>query len=104
MGWHRHEESRAEAAPGQEGRGHRPQVARGLQEGARDHLREARQEGGQVPRQGLAVPVHEQGAVGAQHGGAARHGVEHAPWLPEGDVAQGRHQGAFLAALCCTLR
>ena len=104
VGWYRHEESRAEAAPDQEGRGHRPQVARGLQEGARDHLREARQEGGQVPRQGPAVSIHEQGPVRAQHGGAARHGVEHAPRLPKGDAAQGRHQGAFLIALRCTLR
>ena len=95
MGRHGHKESRAEATLDQEGCGDRPQVARGLQQGACHHLGEARQEGGEVPRQGPPLPLHEQGSVRAQYGSSSRHGVEYTAGLPESDAAQGCHEGVF---------
>ncbi len=99
LGRRRREKGATQAAPHQEGRGRRPDLARGLQEGARHHLREARQEGGQVPRQRPAVPIHEQSAVRAQHGGPGRYGVEHPSGLPACDAAEGRHEGT--CDMCC---
>ena len=82
LGWHRRKEGATKAVPHQENCRRGPDDTRRLQEGARHHLGEARQEGEQVSCQRPAVPVHEQSAVRAEHGHADRHRVEHSCRLP----------------------
>lgn len=101
MGRYRTQENRTQATPDQESGGGGPEDACGLQQDARHHLGEARQEGGEVHGQGPAVPVHEQGAVRAQHGHAVGHGVEYAGWVPERDVAEGGYEGESFSFSWC---
>lgn len=92
MGRRRGQEDRPETAVRQEGSRRRPEVACRLQQGARHHLREARQEGSEIHGEGPAVPVHEQGAVREEHEHAAWDRVEHADWVPERHSAAGGHE------------
>lgn len=89
-------QSATKTIPYQKGCRRRPTHADRLRQGPHHHLRKARQEGREIPRQGPAVPVHIACTIRAQHGHAGRRGMEHPRRLPARNAAAGHQKGTFL--------
>lgn len=97
-------QSATKTIPYQKGCRRRPTHADRLRQGPHHHLRKARQESREIPRQGPAVPVHIACAIRAQHGHAGRRGVEHPRRLPAWNAAAGHQKGTFCYACPDVLR